>query len=251
MIKYCFVFLLVFAFLSPAKAQVSVKDSSINAVLVGVGVGVYLPEGDMADRFGPNLMIHLSCGLKRANNWIYSFEGDYIFGSEIRENNIFRNIETSEGYIIGNDGKFATVRTFERGYAITFNVAKLIATGKPNKNTGFLFRFGTGFIQHKIKIETVGNTVPELDKAYRKGYDRLSNGLALHQFIGYQYMSNKRTINFFAGFDFFEGFTQNRREYNFDDMRKDTSKRQDIMLGIKIGWILPLYKQAPNTFYYN
>ena len=106
-------------------------------------------------------------------------------------------------------------------------------------------------MQHKIKIETVGNTVPFLNKEYRKGYDHLSNGLALHQFIGYQYMGNKKTINFFAGFDFFEGFTQNRRDFNFDEMKKDEMKRKDILLGIKAGWILPLYKQAPNSFYYN
>ncbi len=234
-----------------AFGQYSVKDSSINAVLVGVGAGIYLPGGDLADRFGGNLNIHLSCGIKRANNWIYSFEGDYIFGDKIKDDDLFKNISTSEGYIIGNDGKFATVRTFERGYAITFNVARLIATGKPNRNTGFLLRAGAGFLQHKIKIETVGNTVPYLDKEYRKGYDKLSNGLALHQFIGYQYMSNKRTLNFFAGFDFYEAVTQCRRDYNFDEQRKDTSTRTDLMYGIKVGWILPIYKQAPSTLYFN
>jgi hypothetical protein len=251
MIKYCLAFLLVFALLNNAKAQSSVKDSSINATLIGVGAGVYLPAGDLADRFGPNLTVHLSCGFKRANNWIYTFEGDYIFGSEIRQEDLFKNISTSDGFIIGSDGKFATVRTFERGYAITFNVARLITTGKPNKNTGFKVELGAGFMQHKIKIETVGNTVPYLDKEYRKGYDRLTNGMTLHQFVGYQYMSNKRTLNFFAGFDFFEAFTQNRRDYNYDEMRKDTAKRNDIMIGFKIGWILPLYKQAPSTYYYN
>jgi len=251
MIKYCLAFLTVFVFLNRANAQSSVRDSAINAVLVGVGAGYYIPAGDMADRFGSNLNIHLSCGLKRTNNWIYSLEGDYIFGNDIKEENLFKNIMTSDGFIIGNDGKFATVRTFERGFTVSFNVAKLIATGKPNKNTGFLFRFGTGFLQHKIRIETIGNTVPSLNKEYRKGYDRLTNGLALHQFIGYQYMSNKRTINFFVGLDFYEAFTQNRRDFNYDEMRKDNTKRADILLGIKTGWILPIYKQAPNSFYYN
>src|SRR5205085_9143239 len=116
MTKYCYSFLLLFAFLSKINAQSSVKDSSINAVLVGVGAGIYLPAGDMADRFGTNLNIHISCGLKRSNNWIYSFEGDYIFGNDIKQEGLFKSISTSEGFIIGNDGKFATVRTFERGY---------------------------------------------------------------------------------------------------------------------------------------
>lgn len=232
-------------------AQSSVKDSSINAVLVGVGAGAYIPVSDLANRFGANLNLHISCGLKRRNNWIYSIEADYIFGSNVKESDIFRNIETHDGYIIGNDGKFATVRTFERGFVVTLNAAKLITTGKPNRNCGFLVKAGLGFMQHKIKIDPIGGTVPQLDKQYRKGYDRLSNGLALHQFLGYQYLSNKRAINFFAGFDFYEAFTQNRRSYNYDDMSKDNTKRKDIMLGIKIGWILPLYKQAPNQYYYN
>ncbi|HQV00497.1 MAG: hypothetical protein JNK61_02125 [Bacteroidia bacterium] len=244
------ILLLLFLISRQLMAQVSIKDSSINAVLVGMGAGLYTPAGDMADRFGNNVNIHLSCALKRTNNWIFGIEGEYIFGNTIKEPNIFKNIQTNDGFIIGNDGKFATVRTFERGYIATFNVSKVLPLLGPNKNSGFIIKAGVGFMQHKIKIDPIGNTVPYLDKEHRKGYDRLSNGLALHQFIGYQYLGNTRAINFFGGFELFEGFTQSRRSYNHDTMIADTKKRTDILIGFKVGWILPLYKQAPSEFYY-
>jgi hypothetical protein len=46
-----------------------------------------------------------------------------------------------------------------------------------------------------------------------------------------------------------QGFTQNRRSYNFDEMKQDTEKRLDIFYGAKVSWILPLYKKAPKEFY--
>jgi hypothetical protein len=250
MIKKCLIGLLVLVFTNQLHAQSSIKDSSINIVLIGMGAGIYLPAGNMADSYGTTYCADLSVGLKRKNNWIYSIEGDYLFGSTVKDVYLFRHIVTSDGQIIGDNGKFSEVRTFERGYAITLNVTKIITLGKPNKNSGFLIRGGVGFMQHKIRIETPDNTVPYLDKDYRKGYDKLTNGFALHQFIGYQYLSNKRFVNFFAGFDFYEAFTQNRRSFNYDDLKQDTEKRKDILLGIKVGWILPLYKMAPNAYYY-
>lgn len=250
MTKKCLIVLLVLLFTKQLQAQSSMKDSSINAVLVGVGAGIYIPEADMADRFGTTYAAGLSVGLKRKNNWIYSIIGDYFFSDKVYDYDLLSDILTSDGHIIGNDGKFAEIRLYERGYNITLNAAKLITTGKPNKNCGFIIQAGVGFMQHKIRIETIGNTVPYLNKDYKKGYDKLTNGLSLHQFLGYQLLGNKRLINFYAGFDFVEGFTQNRRSYDYDDLKKDKTKRTDILLGFKVGWILPLYKQAPNTFYY-
>ncbi len=251
MIKKCLIMLLAVLFAKQLHAQSSMKDSSINAVLVGVNGAIFIPEGDMADRFGTCFSAGLSVGLKRKNNWIYSLVGDYIFSDNVYDYDLLSDILTNDGHIIGADGKFAEVRLYERGYDITMNVAKLIPVGKPNNNSGFLIQAGVGFLQHKIRIETIGNSVPYLDKEYKKGYDKLTNGIALHQFVGYQLLGNKRLINFYAGFDFIQAFTQNRRSFNYDDLKHDDTKQTDILLGFKLGWILPLYKQAPSAFYYN
>src|SRR5688572_23891874 len=101
----------------------------------------------------------------------------------------------------------------------------------------------TGFIQHKIRIETIGNAVPELRHDYKKGYDHLTNGWHLSEFIGYTYFSNRQLVNFYGGFELTQGFTANRRDYNFDNLGNSDKNRLDLLYGFKLGWILPLYKK--------
>jgi hypothetical protein len=54
-------------------------------------------------------------------------------------------------------------------------------------------------------------------------------------------VSRDRTFNFFAGFEFTEGFTQNRRGFNFDTMQRDDLKRRDILYGVRVGWSIPIF----------
>ena len=82
-------------------------------------------------------------------------------------------------------------------------------------------------------------------------YDRLTSGIQLSQFIGYQHMSNNRLTNFYFGFDFLQGFTKGRRDYQIDLMGPANEKRIDLLWGIKFGWIVPVFRQAPNDFYLN
>jgi hypothetical protein len=48
-----------------------------------------------------------------------------------------------------------------------------------------------------------------------------------------------------------EGFTQNRRTVNIDTGLKDDRKRMDFFLGLKVGWIIPLFKKLPKEYYYD
>ena len=77
----------------------------------------------------------------------------------------------------------------------------------------------------------------------------MSSGLFINQFVGYINFSNKRLVNFFAGFEFTEGFTKNQRDYNFDTGLKDNKNRTDILIGFKAGWVFPLYKRVADKFY--
>lgn len=110
---------------------------------------------------------------------------------------------------------------------------------------------GAGFLEHKIRIDVDKDDVPELSGDYLKGYDRLTNGLALTEFIGYMHCGNNRLINFIFGFELTQAFTQNRRDFNFDQMKKDDNKRLDLLYGIKLGWFFPLYRHAATSYYYN
>jgi hypothetical protein len=230
-------------------AQVSVRDSSIYTPFVGVSYGGELSGGDLAKRYGGNFDIGMCINFKLKNYWIIGINGSYFFGKTIKEN-IFANIASPDGSIVNRDGEFADVRLYERGFTVLATAGRMITFNKkPNPNSGLTFDIGVGFMQHKIRIETIGNNVPQLSKQYKKGYDRLSNGLLLSQDLGYLYLSNNRLLNFYFGLECMEGFTQSRRSFDYDLMKKDTQKRLDILYGAKIAWILPLYKKAPQEFY--
>jgi hypothetical protein len=126
----------------------------------------------------------------------------------------------------------------------------MFAIIKSRPNSGLVLNMGVGLIQHKIRIEVIGNNVPQLAKAYKKGYDRLSNGLLLSQDLGYLYLSDNRLLNIYFGFECMEGFTQSRRSFDYDKMQRDTKKRLDILYGVKIAWILPVYgSRGPKGVY--
>ena len=113
-----------------------------------------------------------------------------------------------------------------------------------------MFNIGAGLLQHHIRIENKDNNTPPVLDEYKKGYDKLTNGLSTREFIGYQYLSNKNILNFYAGFEFYQAWTECRRDYNFDTMEEDNTKRNDYLFGVRVGWILPLYQKAPNEYYY-
>ena len=226
----------------------SVKDSSIYTPMIGASYGYYLPEGDMIKRFGNNSSLQLNIDFKLKKYWILGVNGSYIFGKVIKEN-LFDSIASPNGGIINKIGEFSDIRLYERGFTVSGTLGRMFHFKKPNPNSGIVFNLGVGFIQHKIRIETIGNNVPQLSKEYKKGYDRLSNGLLLTENLGYLYLSNNRLINLYIGFECMQGFTKSRRSYDYDLMKKDTKQRLDILYGAKIAWILPLYKKAPQEFY--
>lgn len=242
--------LLLAAAFFTSNAQVSIRDSSISTPLLGFSFGVHLPEGDLVKRFGPNSDVGFSYMHKTKKNWIYTGHISYLFGKEVKENGILDSIRDNNGYIIDQNGQYADVRLYERGWNIYAGGGKLFPVWGPNPNSGILAMGGIGFLQHKIRIEDIGNQSPQLTGDYKKGYDRLTNGLAFTEFIGYLYLSNRRLVNFYAGVEFTQGFTQSRRSWDYDLMRKDETKRTDLLWGVRAGWVLPLYKRAANKFYY-
>lgn len=240
---------LLFASISTAFSQSGIRDSVIRFPFIGISYGVYVPGGDLKDRFGTCSMLSMDLHYKTTKNLVLGFSGGYIFGSDIKEEGLFDLITGSTGQIIGLDGLYADVRTYERGYQVSATIGKIISFNKPNLNSGLLVSGGPGFIQHKIRIEAIGNTVPGLRNDYLKGYDHLTNGFEFREFIGFVSFGNRQLINFYGGFEFIQAFTDNRRDYSFDNPDLEDSNRIDLMYGFKIGWILPLYKKKPAQYY--
>lgn len=233
----------------PISAQVSVKDSSISMVMIRPSYGLQVPGGDMAKRFGINQSVGMGVTYKTAKGWMFTAEGAFLFGTKINEPNLFSGLTTSDGTIIGADGFYADVRVFERGYYATLGIGRLFPVVKPNPNCGFIVEASLGFMQHKILIQDKKNAVPSLKNDYLKGYDRLTNGLAAREFIGYLYVGNQRLVNFFGGLEAVQGWTASRRDYNYGTMSANKKARIDLLFGVRVGWVIPLFKEAPDKFY--
>ncbi len=95
--KLILTLILFSATLLGVNAQSSVKDSIIKCVLVSPSFSLQLPGGDMADRFGTNSTVGVSVAIKNKKNWTFSLEGNFIFGSQIKETSIFSNLTVDGG----------------------------------------------------------------------------------------------------------------------------------------------------------
>lgn len=230
-------------------AQYDVKDSTIFSPNFSFHFGWQWPSGDMEERFGSNGVAGASFNIKTRKNFLYGVDFSYLFGTRVKEPGLLQNLYTEAGEIIDNEGQIAPVIIQERGYTAMANVGKIFNWFGPNPNSGVIVKAGLGFMQHKIRIEHQENVINQLEGDYLKGYDRLTNGIAFSQFVGYYYMSNSRLANFYLGVEFVQGYTQGRRDYNFDTRTTDDSKRRDMLNGFKFGWIVPLYKRQPDEFY--
>ncbi|MCX6258972.1 MAG: hypothetical protein NTW49_13900 [Bacteroidia bacterium] len=208
-----------------------------------------LPAKDMAARFGWNNGFGVSFQFKTKANWLISAEATYFFGNIIKEDSILRNLETSNGEVINRLGEYSEVVMTERGGFVGAGLSRLFVLSPGLPNSGIVAKLSAGFLEHKISIQNDGNNAPQLASDYLKGYDRLTNGFAMYEFIGYMYIGDRQYLNFFAGFEFYQAFTKGRRDFNFDTMQKDNKNRKDFLYGIRFGWIIPFYERQPQKFY--
>jgi hypothetical protein len=233
------------------KAQVNVRDSALSMSMIYATYGFSKPGGDLADRYGYSHQIGGGYMFKWKSGWSISAEGNFIFRDGVKnQTEVLSGISTSDGFIIDEAGFFANVMLLERGYSLWAKAGKLVPFFGPNPNSGLLFQLGGGMLQHKIRIQDPNNSAPQLKGEYKKGYDKMCNGPAISEYIGYQFMGNQRTINFFAGIEFVQAFTSSRRAYYFNEMIRPDEKRIDLLPTLKVGWYLPLYKKSSQKFFY-
>jgi len=229
-----------------SKAQL---DSAVTVPLLGIHFGGQLPGGDLSERFGPNLNAGGSFMLKTRKNWLFGIESNYMFGRNVKED-VLKQMKTSNGSIIDNEGFPADIRVTERGVGVHVVFGRVFKFLSSNPNSGLMATVGGGYLQHKINLYDAQQKIAAISGDLKYGYDRLSNGFSASQFIGYLFLSNNRMLNFYFGLESYQAFTTSVRKLNYDTGLPDTKKRLDLVYGIRLGWILPLYKKRPNDFYY-
>lgn len=247
-----FIAVLLLAATARSGAQDAIYTSNEGTILaVNLSYGAQLPGGDLSDRYGVNINTGAGLQFFTNTNWMLELEGQYLFGNKVKSD-VLAPLRSPEGYIFADDGGPADITLRERGWWIGLSAGKLIPLLPSNPRSGLRISLGAGLLEHKIRIQNDPQAfVPALTSEYRKGYDRLANGLALKQFIGYQHFSINRRINFFAGIELMQGFTASRRSWNIDEMAKEEGSRLDLLFGFRAGWVLPFYLgEKGETIYY-
>lgn len=234
-----------------AAAQSSSESlATEDALLLGLSYGAQLPVGDLADRFGAGFGAEGSLDyLWSSSTWSAGLQGMYFFGNNVKED-VLVNLRTSDGFIIGNDRDPAEVALRQRGLYLGGRLGYTLPVGTQPRS-GFHFKLGGGLLLHRIRVQRdPARTVNQVLADYSAGYDRLTTGPALYQFIGWQSLSSDGRANFFVGLEAYEGFTRGRRSFDFAAGRPLDESRLDVLVGLRLGWILPFYFRPASEIYY-
>ncbi len=226
------------------------KEPKLNpGFIIGFSYGYDIPAGDMVKLYGNNFKIDITPTYYfKGSNIAIGLDLSYLFNGEVKQNT-FLNLLAFDNHIIGVDGSFANIQTSARGMIAGALVSKIIPFNI-NLRSGIKIEAGTYMFRHWTNFKIIGE-IPQLKSDYLKGYDRLTGGFALKEFIGYQHLEEGSKINFYAGFELYQAFTKNLRGFNYDTAQIDNTRKHDYLFGVKIGWILPLYiDKNPEEIYY-
>ena len=227
------------------------KDSIIYFPFIRVSTAIQSPQGDLEENYGVNSNIGLSVGWKNNKNKTFELNYNFIHSENVKNTSVLDHLTNNQGWIINQYGEENLFLMYHRGGLISLDIGKIYNVIGPNRNSGIFIKGGIGSMYHKIRIENQENLIPQLKKEYLKYYDRLTVGVLLKQYIGYQNMSNNKLVNFTIGIEIIEGFNKGMRDYQIDLMGPYTEDKFDIYLGLRAGWFFPVLRKNPNEFYYN
>lgn len=228
----------------------SIKDSTILLNMFSFHVSGHLPGGDIANRYGMNLGVGGSYFLKTNKNWLLSADFTYYSGNKFKEDSVFDALKDEYGDFINIYGEIGEATFYERGFYTGVKVGRLFPVFGSNPNSGIIAMISGGILQYKTLIHQDGNDIPSINGDNAKGYDRLTNGFGISEFIGYMHLDSRDPVNFYIGLEFHQAWTKNRRDWNFDTMGPDLTQKKDFLYGIRFGWIFPINKHVTDTFYY-
>ncbi len=209
-----------------------------------------IPSGVMANIFNNNSSVGSTYFIETNKNLVFGAECNYLFAPTISNPNIFENINTNEGAIIGADGYYTNIHVMQRGlefYLFTGYAFHLME----NNLSGIYLNQGIGYLQHQIFIDTKNQNIPQLNEEMKKGYDRFSNGLSSKLSVDYKYYHKKGRFQFGAGVNYTIAYTKNQRSYNFAENKYYSQERNlDRLLGFRFEIIFPIKRKNEEKFHY-
>ncbi len=232
---------------------ISQNDNQDNAninYLLSINHSFQIPSGDLKNRFGNNSDISISLIYKNSKNLIIQFEGGGLFGPTVKETNLFDPINGENGVLISQNGEIPIIRLFQRGGHMDLSLGKYFKLKSVKNNSGIVLSVGAGYLYHKIFIETITTELPQLNDELIKGYDRLSGGVLIKEFLGYFYFSKTNNIRFLIGLEAIQAFTKDLRNYSYTNQSYINDDRRDYLIGLKCGLIIQLKKRDTGKYYY-
>ena len=214
--------------------------------------GFHYPLEDLQNRFGAFNDLGASIEvISLRSKFFAGVDGSFIFGNTVKED-VVAGLRTFDGTILGNNGLPADINLKARGFYLGVNVGKIFTISKDvNDPSGIRVQIGTGLLQHKIRVQDNSGTVAALNKQNLKGYDRLSNGPAIHLALGFQYKPPKTNFQFSIMGDAYAARTQSRRDFDNPTGGYLTGKRTDILAGITLAYIVSISRNTnPDHIYY-
>lgn len=232
--------------------QSAQTDSAAAIPMFQIMGGLQKAEADLVTRFGTNGFAGGGFLMKSKSGFMYGIDGIFQFGNQIKDTALLDHLMSNAGFIISEDGMAMDVFVYQRGFQFMAKAGYMFPVLQVNPNSGPFILAGAGFWQHRVRLEMKYGETPSLSPAYRKGYDRLTNGFAINQLVGYQFLSQKRLVNFFIAAEVTEGFLQGRRDVIFDTGQPGNLKRFDMTWGVRLGWSIPIYerKKSSSRYYY-
>jgi len=226
------------------------KFDAGEAVMICPNYTAQFPYASEKQRYGFNSLFSMQILYKTDRNWLFGVNGGFIYGTHVKEDYLLTNISAG-GLFITTFNDLTSIRIEQWGMNIQFNAGKVIPLQTKYPDAGILIMEGFGFLQNKISYNVKASELPQLSPEYKKGYDRMDNGPVLSQFVGYSFMARRKYIAGYAGFQFDAAFTRDRRPYDFYTMSVLNDKREDLFVGIRIGYILPVFlKTSEKEFFY-
>ena len=239
----------------------------IPTAMFQVTYAAQLPGLDTRATYGFTNTIGGSVIYKTEGNWLWTANGNFIFGNQLKGSRIDifgEGITTTTGEIIGSGGLYTSLALFQRGMHFQVEVGKLFPTF-PNPNSGLFVQGGIGYLRNRIRVDyqiEALNTPYPLTKDYQYGYDQMRGGPAFHLETGYLLMSDSRIFNLSVSFEVTYARTRHLRDYDFrvffDENGEpqvmgytDRNKRfNDLYYGIRLSWMIPTYQRQPEAYYY-
>ena len=208
------------------------------------GYNYNISGGDFAKRFGNTMSV--GGGVEYVSlpkGWLIGSQYMWQFGSKVKEDPLAQ-LRDSDGKILSDIGEYADISMRQRGSLMALYGGKIFKIKDDGMRfSGIRVSVGGGWWQHRIRIADNQSNAPQVAD-YRQGYDRMSAGFLLTESIGYQIVSRNKTINVFFGLDFSQGFTRNRRGYQYDLRTSDAPLRFDNISGVRFAFAIPLWTKT-------